>query len=281
MVAAAPTPTPVPPSTPSPTAPPAAKPAVPPAAVPPPKPPRKGTVDDRGVARHDSIHAVHWTGHGQLKVQAEVDADSIELVGSVSVGGSLTADSVRSEGDLEVVGAMTVTGRLFSSGDFRTRGPVHLGEAELRGRAHLDAPLQVDRLLEVSGQFLAPSIRAGAFSLDGVAQVPGSVEADRVQARFRSAGHLGPIRAGSVVLSVRPPNPIEMVLGRNLAVKIPRIEADTVDLEGVDVQFVRAREITLGRDAHVTELEGTVVRRHKSARVGPESRSPPPHGLSR
>ncbi len=176
---------------------------------------------------------------------------------------------------------MSLMGAIVSSGNLRVRGIVHVGDGELRDRSRFDGAVRVDRALTVHGLFVAPSLKAGEFSLDGVAEIDGAVDAGRVTARFRGPSHIGSIQAKSVILRVRAPNPVEMVLGRNLAVPIARIEAEMVDLEGVNVRFVRAREIVLGRGTHVTELEGHVVRRHASARVGPESRSPPPHGLTR
>jgi len=62
---------------------------------------------------------------------------------------------------------------------------------------------------------------------------------------------------------------------------VDRIEAESVKLEGVKVAFVRAPQVILGRGCHVTEVDGTIVRRHPSSHVGPESRSLPPYGLRR
>ena len=176
---------------------------------------------------------------------------------------------------------MSLMGAIVSSGNLRVRGIVHVGDGELRDRSRFDGAVRVDRALTVHGLFVAPSLKAGEFSLDDRRR-------DRRRGGRRSGdgavpgtSHIGSIQAKSVILRVRAPNPVEMVLGRNLAVPIARIEAEMVDLEGVNVRFVRAREIVLGRGTHVTELEGHVVRRHASARVGPESRSPPPHGLTR
>jgi cytoskeletal protein CcmA (bactofilin family) len=276
------TPTPVPSS--PPVAPAAPPPPKPPAAAPPaptPKPPRAGQIDDRGVVRRDSIRALRWSSRGRAKVLGEVDVTDAILVGGTSIGGALTADSLRSEGDLELTGTAEVARSFQTSGTLRARATLHCGEGTLRGRAHLDGALRVDRVLTVVGLLAAPSVQVGGLVLDGVAEIPGAVTADRVQAKFRGPCQIGSLQARTVDLRLRPPNPIEMVLGRELAVTITRIEAESVDLEGVDVRFVRARDITLGRHAHVTELEGNIVHRHASARVGPESRSPRPHGLRR
>lgn len=233
------------------------------------------------MARHETIHSVRWSSRGRTKILAEVDVAEAVLAGGSSVGGSLSADSLRSDGDLEVVGAIDVSGLLVSSGTLRARSTLHCGEGSLRGRAHVDGAIRCDRALAVHGLLAAPSVQAGGLELDGLAEIPGLVAADRVNARFRGPGTLGNIRARSVILELRPANPLGRFFGTPPAVKVTRIEADTVELDGVDVQFVRAREISLGREAHVTEWEGHVVRRHASARLGPESRTPPPHGLSR
>jgi len=270
-----------PPTTPSPPPTPAVKTAAPAAPSVPPAPIRAGIIEDAGVVRRDSVHALRWTSRGPTKVLADADAGEVVLLAGAAVGGAFTADSIRSEGDLEVGGILNVSGALTSTGTLHARGTVHWGEANVRGRARLNGAVRVDRSLTVRGQFAAPSLHAGEFSLDGIAEVEGAVEAEKVTARFHGPSRIGTIQARSVVLSVRSPNPIDTVLGRRPAVRITRIEADTVELDGVDVRFVRAREIVLGRGAHVTEVEGHVVRRHASARVGPESRSPPPHGLSR
>ena len=278
-----PTPTPAAPAvTPTPAAPPAAPPK-PPTAAPPaaPKLPRTGEIRDRGVVRRESVHALRWSTDGAVKVLDEVDVGEATLSGPTAIGGSLTADALRSEGTLEVGAAVDVSGSLVSNGSLRTRGPVHAGNADVRGTAHLLGDLKVDRGLTVRGSLVAPSVRAESFVADGSVEVAGEIAATRVDLRFREKSHIGSVRAATVRLAARPPNPLEVVLGRDRPVVIVRVEAGSVELEAVDVRFVRAPEIALGRNAHVTEFEGKIVRRHSSARLGPESRSPPPHGLTR
>jgi cytoskeletal protein CcmA (bactofilin family) len=272
-----------PPSTPPPAAPPVAAPPRPPSAPapPPPKPPRSGDLRDEGVARHDSVHAVRWTTHGAVKVLGEVDVGEARLAGPTSVAGAISADSLRVDGALDAAAGLTVTGPLVADGSLRVRGPVSAGEAELRGLAHLQSDLKVERGLTVHGALHATGVRAGSVVLDGAAEVPGEVEAGPVDLRFREDSRVGTIRASSVRLALRPPNPVEMVLGRGLRAVVLHVEAESVEVDGVDVRFVRSPSIVLGRNAHVTEFEGKIVRRHASARVGPESRSPPPYGLSR
>jgi len=234
-----------------------------------------------GTVRRDSVDADRWTARGTVKVTGDVTVREGELDGTVSIGGKLTADRLDSRGMLDVEGSVDVSGKFRGSGEFHTALAMHAGDAEFRGTTRATGPLSVDRSLTVRGSLTAPAVTAGSLRLEGEAQVPGEIVALSVSARFSSDSSLGTVRAASVVLHGKVTNLIDKVLGRLVRVTVRRVEGDSVDLKSVDVQFVRAPKITLGRDAHITEYEGTIVRRHPSSRVGFESRSRAPYGLSR
>jgi cytoskeletal protein CcmA (bactofilin family) len=255
-------------------------------AAPAPPPPRSGPIRDRGSVRRDSVHATNWSSTGIAKVLGDVDVGSGEVAGLVSVGGKLRADAFHAEGTFEVVGAVEVRDGLAVEGTAQFRAPVHAGELTTDGTLRSAAEVRVDRILSAVGLVEAPSARVGAMRLHGSATVPGPLEAQAlVLAEFRGDSRIGTIRAAKAVLhgpsAGLVPTLMRSVLGGEAAVHVDRVEADSVELAAVDVGFVHAREIVLGAGAHVTTVEGTIVRRHPSARVGFESRSPPPHGLSR
>ena len=256
-----------------------ASPVVPPA-------PRTGAIRDSGTVRRDSIRASSWTSTGMAKVQGDVDVDTGSATGLVSVGGKLLAGSFRCRGTLEVVGPTEVQDTFSLDGTSHLQAVVHAGTLDARGSLRCPADIRVDRSLTITGMLEAPSVHVGLLELTGSADLPGDVEAVvSVRARFRGDSDLGTIRARSVVLEGPPSNLIptlfRKVFGGSARVRVGRVEADTVTLAAVDVGFVHAKEVTLGAGAHVTEVEGTIVRRHPSSRVGPESRSAPPHGLTR
>jgi len=231
--------------------------------------------------RRDSVSANRWTARGTVKVTGDVDVGAAELEGMVSIAGKLTADAFRSRGALEVEGPVDVAGTLDSSGGLHAASTVHAVDAHLRGEVLVVGAVSVDRLLTSQGSLTAPSLTVGALTLEGEAQVHGEIVGTSVTARFTRGSTLWTVRARSVSLRAKIPNLVEKVLGRQMAVTVRRVEADEVELEGVDVQFARSPKITLGRDAHITEYEGTIVRRHPSSRVGFESRSARPYGLWR
>lgn len=254
---------------------------VPGTSVPSNPPPSLVTVADHGIVRHDSLRAERWTADGSVKVSGDVEVGSADVAGTVSVGGRLSARALRSRGTLEVEGPVEVRELLSTRGNAHLGSTVHAGQLALDGDARIGGAVTVDREGTVRGNVHAPSLTAGLLELDGSATIPGEVRALEVLARFRLRSELGEVRARRVRLFGRVSTLVDKVFFRFEPVTVERVEADSVELEAVEVAFVRAKEIVLGRDAHVTTLEGTVVRRHPSSSVGPESKSPPPYGLRR
>ncbi|MCI4369784.1 MAG: hypothetical protein L3J81_00470, partial [Thermoplasmata archaeon] len=70
-------------------------------------------------------------------------------------------------------------------------------------------------------------------------------------------------------------------LAPSASLEVERIDADLVELEDVHVEYLRASRIVAGAGCRIARYDGTVVRQHASARLGPSSVSLPPRGLSR
>jgi len=252
----------------------------PPVAAPPPRP-RVPDLRDDGAVRHDTVDADRWAARGLVKVTGDANVGDGTLDGTVTIGGKLSANSVRYRGTVEVDGPVQVGGAVSGAGTLRAGQTFHAGEAKLKGTVKVSRAASVDGAFAVHGSLAAPSLAVGSLALDGEAQIPGELTGTTVSARLAADSTFGSIRARSVSLRARAPNLVEMVFWGRIQVSAERVEGDEVELEGVEVQFVRAPKITLGRNAHVTQYEGTIVRRHASSRVGFESKSRPPYGLRR
>lgn len=242
---------------------------------------RVASIVDRGSVVHATVVAGRWSTRGVAKVLKDVDVVRAELDGLVAVGGRFAAENLRYRGTLGVGGAIDVRGTIDGRGTLTVGGALDAADLRLRGPVRLDGPLRVVRHAAVVGSLRTPSLLAGAFELDGSATVPGEVNAGFVRADFDDASELGSVVAPTVRLHGRLPNLLDKVFFRSVPVRVERVEADTVDLEAVDVEFVRAKTVVLGAGAHVTRLEATDVRRHPKSRVGPESVTPAPYGLRR
>jgi len=251
-----------------------------PTAAPSPAPP-SGTIVDRGTVRHDSVRAARWSVTGTAKVTGPVDVGTADVRGTLAVGGRFSADQLRSRGNLEVEGPVEVRGSFSSRGTLRLAATVHAVDLDLAGVARIAGAVTVDRTATVRGILHAPALTVGVLRVEGAAHVPGAVRALSVDATFRETSELGRVEARSVRLRATRPNLVDKVFFHERTVVVERIDAETVDLAGVEVGLVRAQKIVLGRGCHVTAVEGTIVSRHPSSAVGPESKSPVPFGLRR
>jgi len=251
--------------------------------APPAAPPRARIPElhDAGTLHRDSVDADRWVVNGLVKVTGEVHLGDGKLVGTVAIGGRLTAANVQYHGTLDVDGAVEATGNVAGSGELRTGTTFHAIATNLRGSVRIGGAVTVDRGSTVRGSLACPSAVVGELDLDGEAHIPGELSAFTITARLNEDSSFGTVRARSVVLRAKRPNLVDKVFFRTVTVTVERVEAETTELDGVDVTFVRSPQITLGPNAHVTEYEGTIVKRHPTSRVGFESKSPRPYGLRR
>ena len=268
-----PTARPTPPSAPSPAAasPPAAAPAVPP-------PPLTGTVSDRGAVRHDELRTLEWTVEGASKVLGSAEAGFAHLHGMVTIGRALTAVDLGARGTLTVEGTARLTGRLRLTGTGRFLSGLRAAALTADGRLEVAGDLEVTDEAVVGGiTEVGGALRAGTLTFSGEFRVAGPVSAGAVTGTLEGRCRTGPIRAASIAIG-RPVGAPWKSPGRLTTL---RIEADTAYLTGVTVAYLRADAVHLGPDCRVARLEGRLVERHRSARVGPSSISEPPPGISR
>jgi cytoskeletal protein CcmA (bactofilin family) len=251
------------------------------ASVPPnflPTPPAvAGDVRDVGSVRRDAVVARSYTVLGTAKVLGDVTVGHGDFQGFTTVGGRLTADQLRSHGGLVVSGATVVKGELEVRGNSEFGGPVSAGEFRAHGTVRMASALTVNGVATIDGVLQAvPSIAARGLTLSGGLHVDGIVESPTVVLRLRRRSRILQVHSQHVrIVRASPFAPREATL------LVDRIEAVEVQLEGVDCEYLRADRVRLGAGCHIGRVDGTVLRRHRSAVVGPLSRSPPPFGLSR
>jgi len=251
----------------------------PPAEAPPPAPPRR--LADRGPAVHDTVAADYWTTDGPTKVRRTVEVGRAELRGPTAIGGSLRGARVDARGLLEVVGRIETTGPLTVDGELRAGGEIRSGALSVHGSLRAAQHVAVEGALLAHGAVRLPSAVAATAELSGDIDLVGRLRADRSTLALKNGSRVGFVEGTFVKASAPVPNPVETILGRFGEAAIGRIEAQRVELIGVSVAVVRAPEVVLGPAARVSSVEGTIVARHRSSHVGPESRTVPPAGLVR
>ena len=239
-------------------------------------PPRSGQVQDNGSVRRDSVRAQNWTLRGAAKILGDVDVDSADLSGLVTIRGSLTGGSVTAHGTFDVGGPSRLERALSASGTVTLGKDIDAPDVEFAGAARIAGALRAPTRLRWKGTLeVDGDVTAGRVEFDGRAIVGGAVVASEIVGRLRDHSRVASIRADRVTIG----RASRLMGGGDL--EVLTIEAKEVDLEAVTAQHVRAERIALGPGCQIAEVEGTIVRQHPSAHVGPASHSAPPHGLFR
>ncbi len=257
----------------------------PPAPAPTPSVPRSGAFRETGTVRHASIHAQRYRLKGTGKVTGEVDVDEAAFDGIVTITGPLNANRLDVRGTFEGGGDVGVSGAMALRGTGRFLGALRAGELSTDGLVRIAKGLQVVRTLSARGALeVGGDLESAFFGMEGRVAIAGVVRAKEVDGIFESESAIREIEA--VKVSLRPRQlirlPVEVpVLSPNALLKVDRIEAEAVQIEGVEVGYIRAESIVLGRHCHVTRLDGTLVKKDPTSHVGYESRTAPPRGLSR
>lgn len=254
-------------------------PPLPPPAAPkaPAAPPRTGEVSDRGVVRRAGVRAARWTLQGVAKLTGDLDVDTAVVDGAASVGGKIVATDLKVDGTVEAVGDVAVGHLLSVDGTARFDGALRAGDVDADGSLRIGGSVDVDRAtlwrgaLEVKGSLKASRVAgAGRFDVDG------PVTAKEVDLVLEQPSRARSIAAETVRVRTR-----RRPLREPVKLELDRIEADMVELEDVVAEYVRSGQIIAGPGCRIARYDGKVVRAHPTARLGPSSVTPRPHGLWR
>ncbi|MCI4362852.1 MAG: hypothetical protein L3K13_00890 [Thermoplasmata archaeon] len=244
----------------------------------PPPAPLAGEILDQGARRRDTVRALRWSVNGVAKVLGTVEAGTIDVSGRLSVGGDVSCVELRVRGSLDTFAKTRVAGLLDVDGMARLGGPVAAGEARLVGRAELTSDLTTQGALDAQGHLaVAGELSASELRFSGTLLVTGGIRAPRISGKLEGACRARAVSCDTLTLRRLSFPPWK----RSGSFSAERIEAREARLEGVRCEFLRAEEIYLGPDCHVSRAEGRVVERHRTSYVGYESTSPPPPGLFR
>jgi cytoskeletal protein CcmA (bactofilin family) len=239
--------------------------------------PLSGDLRDAGSALHDAVRCRSYTALGAVKVVGNLEATSVDLRETATIGGKLIAERLHAGSTLDVYGDLQVRGELSVRESTRVGGALSAGDLRAVGEIEVVGAVTVDAHAVVQGDFsVGGTLAARSLEFDGTLQAPGLVEAPMIQGRLRGPSRIGTIRSQSVrIVRARFP------FGQHGQLVVDRIEANEVELEGVTCEYLRAERVLLGAHCQVTRVDGTVVRRHRTAVVGPVAWEAPPAGLTR
>jgi cytoskeletal protein CcmA (bactofilin family) len=237
--------------------------------------PLGGTVTDERVAVHSTLRAARWAVHGDSKVLGDVEILDGEVQGLASVKGNLTAARLVVDGTLEVDGETKLGDRLRLDGRGRFGASLAGPDLSLSGSVEVVGSVTASRTLAVSGKLgTGGSIQAGSLTFRGRIASGGNWSAASLDGRLAGHSTVEEVQATTVRLrrdGFRHP-------GR---LTVRRIDARDAYLEGVEAEYLHAERVELGPDCHIAEVEGPIIRQHRSSHVGFEVRSEAPRWLTR
>ncbi|MCI4329227.1 MAG: hypothetical protein L3J86_06545 [Thermoplasmata archaeon] len=240
--------------------------------------PLTGDVQDLGMARRDSVRGRSWTARGGAKVLGDVEVETADLQGVIAVRGRLSAARLQVQGTLDITGATTARESIAVDGTARFGGPVSTGTFRISGTGKLSASLKVGGAAHWKGMLeVVGDVEAATVEFDGRITAAGRFAAPTITGRLRHASKVASIQATRLTLTrpgLLPPL-------QNGSLEVLRIDAREATLEGVTAEFAKVEQLTVGPHCHIAQVEGHVLSVHPTSHVGPESRSPKPHGLSR
>lgn len=177
--------------------------------------------------------------NGSFRGSGAVRCEALELSGSAKL-----ADDLTCRGDAEINGKLELAGD-FTGADLECSGSMHLsGSAKC-------ADVEIAGKCRVEKDFEADAIR-----VDGTIQVPGLLNAERIQLYASPNSVLGEIGGSEISIgrdSAR--RHFHFGEGENLQVRV--IEGDTVTLAYTTADVVRGRDVTIGKGCRIGRVEYT------------------------
>ena len=207
----------------------------------------KNGVKIEGISKFDGGEYSRLKIDGVTNCDGDIKAESIDIDGIFNCSGTITADSIDIDGVFNCKGAITADS-IDCDGTANFKGSIFVKE------------LDVDGVFKISA---GNKLEAEKIFCDGIINICGQVSADLISAN-------GVISADEIVGDKIC---IKTHIGRfwRLFVrksKIKLIEATTVELEGVIAAEVNGKDIIIGRNCRIENVDcsGT-LRLHPRAKV--------------
>jgi cytoskeletal protein CcmA (bactofilin family) len=223
------------------------------------------------------LRARTWRSDGAAKILGNVEVEEGETRGVASIRGTLVAARFRAGGTLDVLGDARVAEEIALRGTGRFGASLTADRLTADGTIDIAAALRAKSRVEWTGVLEASDLSAPAVRFRGRARVSGDLVSENLDARLEGGVSRVTVlraRALRVARAGFPP-------WRRGSLVAERIEAIEAELEGVRAEYVRADRVRVGPDCHLSRVDGRIVRRHRSAHIGPESESEVPPWLTR
>lgn len=211
----------------------------------------------KGNLRCASLHC-----SGAAKIQGDVDCTGeIRSSGAGKVEGSAQCESLSSSGAFSVGAGLTVRTLASGSGSLQITG--QLTADEIRSTGSLDAGCVHCRAFSNSGFCkVSGDLEAESAVLTGATEIGGLLNAETVEISANRAVHIRAI-GGSSIRILRKDASAFFGLFRagSGCARVGSIEGDEIELEAVEAEIVRGRNVHIGEGCRIgcVEYSGTLT----------------------
>lgn len=197
----------------------------------------------------ESLHS-----SGSTKIRGSFAGDSVRCSGALSIAGNARMDHAHCSGSLRCDGDVSSAERLKVSGSVQIGGSLRARETQISGACHVGGQLHATELT-CSGALTADGdVEAETFRTSGAVTVNGLLNAEQVEMKLCSPCRIGEIGGSSITVLSKEPSGIFFRRDvPRLTVKI--IEGDTVELEATRAEIVRGKNVRIGKECEIDRVE--------------------------
>ena len=211
----------------------------------------------KGDLRCASLHC-----SGAAKIQGDVDCTGeIRSSGAGKIEGSAQCESLSSSGAFSVGAGLTVQTLVAGSGSLQVAE--QLTADEIRSTGSLDAGCIHCRAFSCSGFCkVSGDLEAETAVLTGAAEIGGLLNAETVEISANRAVRISAVGGSSIrILRKDAASFLGLFRTGSGCAKIGSIEGDEIELEAVEAEIVRGRNVRIGEGCRIgcVEYSGTLT----------------------
>lgn len=218
---------------------------------------------------HGSLRCTRLHCSGAAKIQGDVCcAEEIRSSGAVRIAGEAQCDQLSASGAFHVESALHVQTRASISGSVQISAQLTADEISISGC--LQAGSVHCRSFSGSGSCkITGDLEAESVSLSGGVEIDGLLNAESVTISPNRLVRIGAVGGGQIrIVSENVPGFLGLFHSKPGCARIGTIEGDDVELEYVEAEIVRGRNVRIGKGCCIARVEYSAALAAEPGTVG-------------
>lgn len=196
---------------------------------------------------------------GAATIDGNVECQNIHIAGGSKINGNVKAEIVK------IGGGAVISGNLETSdakidGVTTIRGDMKADNVEIKGSTSITGNLYGKNIDVKGGISVRNDCNAEGFSGDGYFTIGGILKASNIDVKIEKGCSAKEMYADKITLkqgdkSFSIINTIGSLFNKTISVNVSTIEGDTIDIENVTAKIVKGRDITIGKECVIDEVQ--------------------------